>query len=190
MASEVEICNRALQKLGADPITSLTENSKRARECNRAYEPLRDALLRKHKWSFAIERAELSALSDAPAFGWDYEYQLPTDCMRLLHDDPGYVPNTPTRSIEGRSILTDETAPLQIRYVKQVTDPNEMDPLFRETLACEIALELCEAITQSNTKKADIRQDRKETLAEAKRVNAIEKEPEESPEDYWVTVRN
>jgi hypothetical protein len=190
MASEVSICNSALQKLGAGRINSLSENSKSARACNSAYERLRDAALRKHTWSFAKARAELAADSDAPEFGYAYKYPLPVDCLRVLPDYPGYIANSPTREIEGRYILTDEGGPLQIRYIVKVTDPNEMDALFQETLACDIALDICEEITQSNTKKTDIREERKTTLAEARRCNAIEREPEQPPEDTWVTVRS
>ena len=56
MASEVDICNRALSKLGAARITSLTEDSVNARACNAMYESVRDAELRAHPWNFAMKR--------------------------------------------------------------------------------------------------------------------------------------
>jgi hypothetical protein len=65
--SVVEICNRALQKLGAARITSLTQDTPNARSCNVAYNVLRKAELRSHPWSFAIKRAELAA--DASKLG-------------------------------------------------------------------------------------------------------------------------
>jgi len=185
MASVVGICNSALSKLGALRIASLSDSSKNARACNDAYERVRDATLRKHGWNFAIARAELAADATAPDFGPAYQYPLPSDCLRVLPPndyDLEWV-------IEGRNILTDWTAPLEVRYIKRVTDPNEMDPLFREVLACELALDLCEQITQSNTKKAGIKEDRKEMLAEARRTNAIEQTAQELPEDDWITAR-
>ena len=60
MASEVQICNLALAKIGDQQITSLTENSKAGRLCNLVYEPLRDATLRAHPWNFAITRETLA----------------------------------------------------------------------------------------------------------------------------------
>lgn len=190
MASEVSICNSALQKLGAGTITALSDNSKTGRACNNAYERLRDAALRKHTWSFAKTRVELAADSTAPEFGYAYKYSLPVDCVRVLPDYPGYIANSPTREIEGRYLLTDEGGPLQIRYIKKVEDPNEMDVLFHEVLACDIAEDICEEITQSNTKLAAIREKRREAVVEARRCNAIEREPEQPPEDTWVTVRS
>ena len=47
MASVVQISNRALQKLGAKSIVSLTEDSVNARAANLCYEDLRRAELRK-----------------------------------------------------------------------------------------------------------------------------------------------
>ena len=54
MATEVSICSNALRKLGDDPITSLTEDTERARLCNAFYNTARDSLLRSHPWNFAI----------------------------------------------------------------------------------------------------------------------------------------
>lgn len=189
MASEVEICNRALQRLGAGRIASLDDGSEEARQCNSAYAPLRDFMLRAHPWSFAISRAALAAdivapigdYSDTPA----YAYSWPTDAMRIL------LPKSANLDwrIEGRKILTNDTAPLYIRYIAKITDPNTMDATFREALSCWLALEMAESLTQSNTKKASILEDFKVIITEARRTNAIEKPPVESDDGSWDTGR-
>lgn len=63
--SDVEICNSALQKLGAEDITSLSDNTRRAQLCNRQYNKIRKKLLRSHPWNFAIKRQFLSEVTDA-----------------------------------------------------------------------------------------------------------------------------
>lgn len=189
MASEVEICNRALQRLGAKRITSLTDDSRNARSCNAAYFVLRDAELRAHPWSFSIKRAQLAADATAPLFEKARSFTLPASSLRLYEDDPAVVNNNKDWVIEGDKILTDDTAPLDIRYIDQITDPNEMDVLFREALAAKIAFELAEEITQSNTKKRDALRAYEDAIAMAKRTNSIEKTSEKPPEDTWVTVR-
>lgn len=189
MASEVEICNRALQRLGAKRITSLTDDSRNARSCNASYFVLRDAELRAHPWSFSIKRAQLAADATAPLFEKARSFTLPSDSLRLYEDDPEVTANNKDWLIEGDKILTDDTAPLDIRYVRQVTDPNKMDVLFREALSARIAFELAEEITQSNAKKAAGLEAYKEAIANARRTNAIEKTSEKPPEDTWVTVR-
>lgn len=186
MASEVGICNRAIQRVGGTRIASLSDNSKTARECNVAYEPNRDALLRSHPWNFSIMRTSLAADSIAPTFGPAYAYTWPTDAIHVLltNDwDSDWI-------IEGRKILTDWAAPLDIRYVAKITDPNAMDALFREALALKIAHAICEAITGSNNKQASIRQDFIDTIAEARRMNGFEKLADTAPESDWITVRS
>ena len=190
MASVVEICNRALQKLGAKRITVITEDSVNARACNTAYTPLRLAELRAHPWSCAVARAQLAASSTTPIFVKQYSYPLPSDYLRLLPNDEGYNYNSQDWQIESGSIVTDDSAPLNIRYIYDLTDPQIMDPLFREALSCRMALELCEELTQSNQKKESLRQDYKEAIREARRINAILNNAAKPPEDEWITVRN
>jgi hypothetical protein len=187
MASETEICNNALQLLGAGRITSISDSTdKKARECNVAYASTRDALLRRHPWSFAIRRAELAADATPPAFDYANAFTWPTEALRVLKptNDP-FI----DWQMEGRKILTNYDAPLQIRYVAQVIDPNEMDALFREALAAKLAEVTCYAITQSNTRKAEAISVFDRVLAEARATNAIERIAGEVPEDSWVTVR-
>lgn len=189
MASKVEIANRALQILGAKSITSLTEDSRNARSINLAYEPVKLAELRKHSWSFAMKRASLAANATAPIFTKTNSFPLPSDFLRLLPKDGEDLTNDLDWQIEGKSIVTDDAAPLKIRYIYDVTDPNEMDALFREAFSYKLAETLAEEITQSNTKKADISSQYKDIIADARRVNAIERVAQNPPEDTWVTVR-
>jgi len=176
-ASVVQICNRALQRLGAARIVALDENSPNARHCNVAYEPLRDRLLRMHPWVFAIKRFNLAADSVDPVYGGKKLYTVPEDFIRLASVDPEDDHVLRDWQLEGRKILTMDDAPLYGRYVSRVVDPNEMDPLFREALSCLMAHDLCELITQSSSKKAEIKDDMKDLIAEARKANAIERRP-------------
>jgi len=189
MASAVEICNRALQKLGAKRITSLTQDSANARACNVAYSPVLKSELRAHNWSFAIKRAELAADATEPEWGKANSFQLPSDFLFLVNDYPEDNLNSKDWEIEGRKILTNDAAPIYIRYVYEVTDPNEMDALFQEAFATQLAQQLCEELTQSNSKKEALSSEYQMIIRSAKKSNAIEKISAESPEDTWITVR-
>ena len=198
MASVIQVANRALTKLGAARIISLDDNNKQARAITDCFEDLRDAELRAHRWSFAIKRDSLAALSDAPAYGFQYQYQLPSDFLRLdqiadqypdtIMDD--YIgTETAEWAIEGDKILTSMVAPLKIRYGAQVTDPNLWDALFREALACRIAAEICEDLTQSDTKKQNAWSEWKRAINEAVKINAIERPPQMPPDDNLILSR-
>lgn len=188
-SSVVNICNLALQRLGANRITDITGASVEARACNNCYEELRLAELQDHNWVFAITRASLAANASAPAFGKARSFPLPTGFLRLIDDYPEDRDFDRDFEIEGNEIYTDFGAPLKIRYVQDVTDPNVMHPLFRLALAYRMADQMCEEVTQSNTKKELVQKDYDRTVARARKSNAIMRIPQEAPEDPWLTVR-
>lgn len=190
MPSTVDICNRALQKLGARRIVSLSEESVNARACAIAYEPILHAELTDHPWNCAVKRAELAADETGPLFGRANSFQLPSDYLRLLDPDP--LDNMPDIDfqIEGRKIVTDWADPIRIRYIYKITDPNEMDALLIEALVAKIAFELCEELTQSNTKKEGLREDYKEIIRRAKKTNAMLRIPQEPVVSSWLWARS
>lgn len=189
MASVVAICNRALQKLGAKRITALDQDAVNARSCNVCYEPVRDALLEDHNWSFAIALATLAADSTDPAWGKNYRYPLPSDFIRLCPDYEEDNTNTKDWVIQGRFIYSDDSAPIYIRYVSTITDPNIMTSLFRELLSHDMAIEMCEELSQSAGKKDALLGQRREIISRAKKSNAFQSISQMPPEDEWISVR-
>ena len=68
MASQVDICNYALAKIGSTPIADLMEDSKEARSCLTIYALVRDEVLQVRPWPSCTARGGLQPLSDAPSF--------------------------------------------------------------------------------------------------------------------------
>lgn len=185
--SNVLIGNRALSKLGAARIESLSQTgSANARAVNNAFETTRNAELRRYQWSFAIKRASVAADGDGPVWGDYNRYSLPNDFISLIRDDESGLRTD--WKIEGGYIVTLDSAPLDFKYIARIEDPNLFDPLFVEAFACKLALEICQEITQSTGKKGDLKQDYVFAIAEAKRVGAIEKGAIDFPEDDFITV--
>ena len=197
--SEVSICNAALLKLGAELILTRADGNNRARAMNARYEDVRDAELRRRRWRFSFKRAELPALTETPLSDFDLQYQLPVDFLRLIEGgDIVAVPDLSDfrsgggdelYSIEGDKILTNLAAPLRIRYIARISDTALMDPTFREAFASRLALENCERITQSDSKKESCRQDYKDAVREAVRANALEAAPRSTADAEWVAAR-
>jgi hypothetical protein len=184
--SKVAIANRALQKLGAKRIEALTQDHPNARSINNCFDSLRDALLRKYDWSFAIKRASIAADANGPTWGDWNRYTKPNDYIRMLRDDEsGYATDF---KIEGDYILSASSAPLEIRYIARIEDPNKYDSLFVEALASLIGFETCEEITGKVSLQDRMRSDMDTAVEEAKNSGAIEKGEQEFPEDDWVTA--
>lgn len=192
MPSKIEIANRALTKVGAESIISLTDNVKRAQIMNSMFDMIMDAELRRNRWKFSIRRDSLPALVSAPAWGYSYAYQLPADFLALVQVNDFYVRGLKQRapwSVEGGQILTDFSAPLKIRYVAKVSSIDLLDPLFVEVLACKLALESCEALTQSAQKRQLAANEYDFAVSEAARQDAIENTPDELPWGSWIDSR-
>jgi len=190
MASEVDICNRALQHLGAKRITSLTENSRNANSCNSCYETSLVAELEAHVWRFSIKRASLAEDAVAPTWGRAHAYTVPSDFIKFAPKYPEDADVYDDWELESGKILTDDTAPLYLRYVSKTVSVDAMPMLFREAVAARMALEMCEEVTQSNTKKANISVVYDRKIAEARKANAFFKVPQVSPDDTFDRVRN
>ena len=188
MATATDVCNAALIKIGEKRITSAgfaTPTNERERVCSEHYERLRDAELRKNVWNFAIKRAVLSEDASAPT-GEDYtvRYALPSDYIRMIE-----LYETDDYQIENGYILCNVDSTLNIRYVYKVTVVNSFDPLFYDALACRIALELCDRITQKRAKRSEIIEEYKAFMLTAAQVDAIENPTRALPEDDWIMVR-
>ena len=169
MASVVQICNSALNQLGAASITALTDNSKNARLCNERYNTVRDSVFRSHPWNSLIKRIQLAQNTSTPVYGFSYQFNLPSDCLRVLTID---AYNSDFK-VEGRKILCNESS-IKLIYVSQVTDPNEMDVLLRETIAAALAADIAYAIT-ANLQVTKLMQERYEfKISEARHADASE----------------
>ena len=187
--SNVLICNLALQKVGQARIVLLTDDNNNARNCNVAFEPLRQRELRAHAWNFAVKRAILAPSTTIPVFTYALAFPLPSNCLRVLLP-PRLGLDWKIEDVDGRpAILTNDGATLPIRYIEDVVDPTRFDALFVEMLACKIAWHLTEIITQSNTKKTALEAEYRAAWNEAKRLNAFEKIPDAEPEDSWLAAR-
>src|SRR6266446_406321 len=149
-SSEAEICSVALTLLNAKPITSLTENTREAKLCNRHYPKTLQEVLRMAPWACA--RKEYVLAQDDPAvtdFTFKHSYQLPSDYIRVWATslDRDWGGSGDIWHIQGRKLVTDAAA-VKILYVHRVTDVLLFDTLLEKALAYDLATKLAYPITQ------------------------------------------
>ena len=277
VATSVDICNRAIQKVGAASITALSDTSTQAIACNRVYETARDDELRRNNWNFAIKRARLSpqtttitaatkadpcvltfsggttpvngdriritevvgmtelnneyylvsgvsgstfnlldddgdnldssafttytsggTITFVPNWGYTNRFALPSDMLRLISLDgyTGVNSNIGTfghsesdYTIEAGYILTNDTGPIYLRYVYQVTSVPAFDITFREALSCRIAMEIAPEVLQNDSRKQGLAEEYIATMRIAKLADAIEVPGDSIPDSSWLLSR-
>lgn len=164
MATEVDICNMALDAIRAPRIGDLSEKSVSAKQCSLHYPEVRDGML-DDEWSFSTKIAPL-VTSFLEVTGWRYTYVLPSDCIRLTR---AFVPD-PTLDLpdgtvfrpeyrasqevferavlyqvlrqDDEKVLVSNTSGLYARYRSRLTQAGDFPVWFRRALAYLLAAEI------------------------------------------------
>ena len=176
------IANLALSNLGEARIQSLTENSARARACSARIDGVLETVLRMAVWNSALERKLLTQI-DAPLFGWNYTYQLPSDCIKVVEVEP-----VSKFHVEKRNILSNETT-LYLLYIATPTDTNNLDSLLAEAIAMKLAVEVAETLTSKEGLKQEMAQKYFLALQEARSANSRDKTPEHRERSSWLDAK-
>lgn len=171
-ASKTSICNKALRKLGANPLMNVdTDNTKPATLCKASYDDVLQEVLRMHNWNFAVFRQSLVLdASGSPVYEFSNRFILPTIpiFIRLLS-----VENDIEFRLENNFLLTNESS-VNIRFIGKETDPNKYDSLFIECFAARLAYEIGYSITSDETRIARTKQDFAESLSLARERDNLE----------------
>jgi hypothetical protein len=148
--TKVEICNHALLKIGADTIASLDINQndqeavvQSAKLCNIFFNQALEEVLRTYRWNSALKRVTLSRLTEVPAFKFEYKYQLPNDCVRVVnvYDDKEAYDDRTQWVVEGRTILCDYDN-VYLCYVHLPEDVNTLDAFLTQCVVQNLAIKL------------------------------------------------
>ena len=196
--SEVGICNKALRFLGVEEIVSLSQNSKQAELCSRAYFEARNELLSAHYWSFATRYTTLPCLDTTEAShlslnaieqnNFQHAYKLPTDCLAVQ----GLADNVDFLLGEG-GILYTNAKPARAILLILVSDPINFPPLFVEALAKKLAASLAISLVNSTRLEEIMSQRFEKSFEDARLFDAnqenIVKQEQDTTGNPWIMVR-
>ncbi|GAG58541.1 unnamed protein product [marine sediment metagenome] len=149
--AQVTICNLAMGWLGANLLTSITDEIIEGRLCRTNYDSLRDAVLEDHAWVFANARRILSPDPIAPEFGFKQRFRLPADCIRVLSANGSDRDDNQTVWVREGDFLLSNFEVLYLKYTRRVTEEALFSPNFTQAFATRIAADLCIPITESRT---------------------------------------
>lgn len=189
MSSFDELCSNAIQQLGAAAISSLDDNTARARRAKAIYEDVRDSVIRDAKWNFAMTRTQLSSTLADPSFGWSKNAELPQNpfCLRVIQAYSGDIPID--HAVEGRKLMSNYTT-VNLLYLARITDPAQFDSMFIEAFEARLAAELALPITGSRTVSVDFWQLYDAKIKNARAIDAQEGTPPQIQATSLVSVRN
>ena len=183
MATQVEIWNMALGLIGAEPVATISDNTRNAKACATFYETTKLNLLRSHNWNFALKRSTLNS-SSTPAFEFLYAVAKPTDYLRIV----SFYNYRGEFKEEGGNILLNQSS-VQLKYVRDDVSEADFDPSFVVCLASKLAHVICYQITQSATLVQSVEKIHKDDLSAARRNNAISNTPDNFQEQVWLAER-
>lgn len=196
MPTITEIASAALIKLGHHTINDIDEGSPEANIAKVVWDYTRRDVLRDYPWNFAIKRAvvaplagkNLEALGEGATGKFKYIFPIPADSLRIIEvGDSPYI-DFNQYQLESGGILSDEKT-LNVRYISEVTDFTKFDSTFLNAVTIKMAIEMCEAITQSTSKKRGLAEEYEATIGSAKRSDAQENKAIRIVEDTWLTAR-
>lgn len=190
MASKMQICNIALMRLGEPVLGNLDENNKRAIALRNCYDLARDTMIQDHPWNFAMTRASLARLEEAPDFGYTYAYQLPTGCLQVhgLVGDGENVDLSLAYKVEGQHLLTNESS-ARILYTARIEETGTYPPRFCSALAAYLAYEISYYISKSPALREQMFKEYQKELMAAKGLDGQEGTPEVYESNPWDEAR-
>jgi hypothetical protein len=280
--TQLDICNRALQKIGGSKLANLAGTDPYTVALNRVWTEALEYELRAHNWNFAIRRTSMSApyvtitaitaaeppvltytgtdpsngdrvyiesvagmtevnnnyyrvadvntgantfeLTDpddnsdidgtaftaytsggtatvCPYYGFTRKFALPSDCLRVVELENFYgithnlggLGSSSDYTIESGYILCNDSGPVFIRYITNdftnLIPVTSWDAMFKEAVACRIALEIQHEIKQNDDGYERIMREYAVTIRTARLVDAIQTPAEIMPESDWLIAR-
>ncbi len=165
MLSDIDLCSRALIKLGAEPISSFDDGNAEADVAAELYGHVRDAVISAHPWTFAQAQMTMAKLAATPVADYQYAYQLPSDFLRALSVGIDGKGSGVSYRIAEKRLHTDEDG-IVLTYIFR-PDETAWPPYFDHVLITRLTAEFCIPITESTT-----RAEKLDRLAEIQFVRA------------------
>lgn len=173
--SPIDLCSRALLKVGAKSISSFDEGTVESEVAASLYPIVRDALLSAHPWNFATVQTGLARLSVTPIADFSFRFQLPVDCLRVLSAGAADRGRGLRYRITNRQLLCDADE-VVLTYVGR---PPEVDfpPFFQSVLIAHLAAEFCIPLTDSTSRWEALQKAAELELRRARLIDAQEETP-------------
>lgn len=173
--NNITLCSRALIRIGAVPITSLSDGTAESEVAATLYQSVRDALLSAYGWSFATAKTSLTQLTSAPSADFSHAFALPNDFLRALSAGQGRAARGATFRIIGPELHTNVSA-VTLSYIAAV-DEADFPPYFAQALTARLAAEFCIPITENTSRTEALYRLAEREYENARQIDAQQHSP-------------
>ena len=181
-----DVANQALSHLGSKRINNLLDGSALANSCQQFMGRAIEDVYAEIDWQAATKRVELERLTEAPAYGFLYYYQLPVDYIRMMVRDSVDVGGA-TWAIEQDRLATDAEEAF-LRYIARPADPSKLPGYLRQAIEIWLAVLLTIPLASSDERKAVLLGLWNDKKARALAADAASRQ-EEEPAQWWDEMR-
>lgn len=173
--TDLQLCSRALIKIGAAQITSFTSGSAESDIASALYSITRDALLSAYPWNFALKKATLSQSSTPPVSDFQYAYTLPTDYLRAISAGNSNKSRGSHYHIVGNALHTNESV-VVLSYIYRANE-SDFPPFFASVLIAQLAAEFCIPLTENSARADALYKIAADELKKARSIDAQQDSP-------------
>ena len=147
--SKFDICNKAMVLVGANTISSFTQNTTESKVASQLYEATLENLITRCRWRFASKQSQLSKNTTNPDARYESSYALPNDAL-VIHTVT-VADDVIKYDRYGQNLFTDTTSS-DIVIADYTFQPSESDfpPYFKQTLVFELASLFAGAIARND----------------------------------------
>lgn len=189
--SAVEIYNKALRLIGAEPVSSIDDSSKAGNILRNLYPMVLDKCLMSGVWGFALKRfqpTEVSLEDNKTKYAHGYSLVVEPPMLRLVDvlDNVTYEKIAEDYLVENWILYTNYLNPI-VRYVERTEQADRYPDWFVDYLAYQLAYEI--AFPMRGENRQDLYQMAVLAYSNAVRMN-MGRMPKKRWVDYdWVTAR-
>lgn len=149
MTSRTHISNLALNKIGQPPITDIDDGLLESNRMLLVFDDVVDEVTKSRFWVRVKKRVELAKLEETPLYGFNFQFQLPPDALRVIAINEIASVTTPFK-IEGTKLLYDLST-VSINYIERQDDPTLWGDGLKNAIVWRLAAEVAYIFTSSVT---------------------------------------
>lgn len=194
-ATTTDLANLALDLIEEDQALLDVESDTTAvgKAVRRAFWQCWDETLRAAPWNCARKRVSRPALSEEPAFGFDYYYELPGDYINvqeigdLAEGEQWCVEETPAGA---KAIACDLAAPLYLIYTYQLRNIAKADAMFRSAFVARLGASIAPTLSKDSAIEAKCWGIYNRLIIEAQMADGREGARKPAPDSEIVSCRD